>query len=103
MLDTAWYIVRFYANCLRWAAAGTLDRANAWFWALGIIPVAFAGWYWEIGALILPDNPHDFIVFMVVTVAISWVLIFLLRCLIAPAVLAQNLQIDRDKLGPAFS
>ncbi len=100
-MDRAWYVLRFYFECLSWAAAGSLDRANAWFWVFGIVPVALAGRYFEVGALTVPDNPKDFIVFMVVTVIVSFILIFILRCLIAPAVLAGKLEADRDALRQA--
>jgi hypothetical protein len=98
MLATAWYVIRYYIRCLRLASTGALDKANAWSWILGIIPLALAGWYWDIGALRIPDTPRDFIVFMVVTVVLSLMLVFLVRLVFAPAILAQELEKDRDEL-----
>jgi hypothetical protein len=74
----------FYQKCVAWAAAGTFDRANAWFWPIGVPIVAFFGWYLGLGTLVMPESLDQFLTFMVVTVAVSWVVFFLVRLLGAP-------------------
>src|ERR1700737_4686084 len=71
----------FYGKCIAWAAAGTLERANAWFWPVGVPVVALAGWYWEAGTLTMPENLEQFFTFMVVTIAVSWAIFFVVRLL----------------------
>jgi hypothetical protein len=90
--------LRFSWGCIREAADGTLDRANAWFWPIGIPIVAFAGWYWGVGQLTIPDTPQGFITFMVVTVGVSWVVFFLIRLVGAPARLYAKLEGERNAL-----
>ena len=58
---------RFWWACVREAAKGTLDKANAWSWAIGLPIGAIASWYWEIGESTIPDQPRDFFIFMGVT------------------------------------
>jgi len=74
----------FYASCVRWAAAGTLERANAWFWPIGVPVVAFVGWWFGLGTLMIPDHLEGFLTFMVVTVAVSWFIFFVIRFIGAP-------------------
>jgi hypothetical protein len=78
--------MRFYAACVCEAARGTkIERANAWFWLIGLPIVAFAGRYWEIGKLTIPDTAPEFITLMVVTVGVTWVMFFAIRLVGAPA------------------
>jgi hypothetical protein len=57
MLGAIWQTIIFYARCIKWAAAGTVERANAWFWPVGVPIVALAGWYLGVGELHIPDQP----------------------------------------------
>jgi hypothetical protein len=77
--------MRFYVACVREAAQGTIERANAWFWLIGVPIVALAGRYWEIGELTIPDTPLELITLMVVTVGVTWVVFFAIRLVGAPA------------------
>lgn len=76
--------VRFYAACVAWAAKGTLEKANAWFWLIGIPLFAAAGYYFGLGPLTIPDHPSGLIVLMVIAVALTWLVIFLIRLLVSP-------------------
>src|SRR5436305_4169333 len=49
MLKTILDTGLFYARCARWAATGTLEVANAWFWVLGVPMVAGTGYVLKIG------------------------------------------------------
>jgi hypothetical protein len=88
----------FWWVCIREAAKGTLDKANAWFWPIGVPIVAFAGWYWEMGELTIPDTAPGFFIFMVVTVAISWVVFFVIRLFGAPARVYALLENEKSNL-----
>jgi hypothetical protein len=92
-------ILRFYWSCIAWAATGTLEKANAWFWPVGVPLVALAGWHWGVGTLAIPDNLQDFFVFMVLTVAVSWVVFFAIRLLGAPHHLVKVIEQERDDLN----
>jgi len=98
LLDTLWMALRFYGRCVQEAAKGTLDKANAWFWPIGIPIVAFAGWYRGIGQLYVPDTPVGFITFMFVTVAVTWVVFFTLRFIWAPVFIYRQEQRHRQLL-----
>jgi hypothetical protein len=73
------YAVRFYGKCARWAARGTIERANAWFWPIGIPFLAFIGWWWGFGVLKFPSTWSDFFPFMIATVTAAWVVFFVVR------------------------
>jgi hypothetical protein len=77
--------IRFYGACVCEAAQGTIERANAWFWLIGLPIVALAGRYWEIGELTIPNTAPEFVTFMVVTVGVTWAVIFAIRLGGAPA------------------
>ncbi len=94
-----WRAVNFYWECVKDAARGTLERANAWFWPIGVPIVAFVGWYLGIGTLTIPDTFPDFMVFMVVTVAVSWVVLFIVRLVGAPARLYARLEGEKREIG----
>lgn len=79
MLDAIFYAVQFYARCARWAAHGTIEKANAWFWLIGIPIVAFIGWWWGLGVLKFPAIWSEFFPFMVATVVASWAGFFVIR------------------------
>jgi hypothetical protein len=85
MLGAIWQTIVFYGLCVKWAATGTVERANAWFWLVGVPIVAFAGWYFGLGELHVPDQPAGFVTFMVVTVFVTWLIFFAIRLLRAPA------------------
>ena len=88
----------FYLACVREAANGTLERANAWFWLVGIPIVAVAGRYWEMGQLTIPATAPEFIAFMAITVTISWVVFFIFRLVGAPARIYARLEDEKIKL-----
>jgi hypothetical protein len=90
--------ILFWWACIREAAHGTIERANAWFWLVGIPIVAIAGRYWEIGQLTIPDTAPEFIVFMAVTVAVSWVVFFAIRLVGAPARLYARLADEKCEI-----
>src|ERR1700730_2268339 len=90
-----WRAINFCCQCVKDAAGGTLERANAWFWFIGVPFVAFVGWYFGLGALTIPDTFQDFMVFMVVTVAASWAIFFVVRLVGAPARLYARLEDDK--------
>jgi hypothetical protein len=78
--------IAFYGLCAKWAATGTLERANAWFWLIGIPGIAFVRYLrGEIDPMTIPDHIPAFLGFMAATVAISWVVFFVIRFLRAPA------------------
>src|SRR5262245_57475851 len=85
MLKTIWQTIVFYGACIKWAAHGTLELANAWFWLVGLPAVAIIGAYLGFGELRVPDNPPEFIAFMLVTVFATWIVFFAIRLLLAPA------------------
>src|SRR5229473_291683 len=87
--------IRFCLACVREAARGTIERANAWFWLIGIPIIAFIRWYWELGQLTIPNTPQGLIIFMVVTVAASWVVFFIIRLIGAPARLYARLEEEK--------
>ncbi len=90
--------IRFWWACVRDAAEGTVEKANAWFWPIGIPIVALAGRYWEMGELTIPDTAPGFVAFMMVTVAISWVVFFAIRLVGAPARIYARLEDKKNEL-----
>lgn len=83
----------FVGECIRDAAHGTIKLANAWYWPLAIPVVALAGHFcWD---FLPPGPPRDLwtglgergalIAFAALTVAVSWLLFFVLRLIGAPA------------------
>jgi hypothetical protein len=97
VLDAIFYAVCFYAKCAAWAARGTIEKANAWFWLLGIPIIAGLGWYFGFGVLKIPDNLQEFFTFMVVTIAASWAVFFVIRFVGAAPHFLKKLQ-DEIKL-----
>lgn len=87
IVDTVWITLSFYRECIIWAARGTLDRANSWFWIIGVPVVAICGYWLRLGTLIIPDELQGFFAFMIITVIASWLILFVLRFICAPAVL----------------
>jgi hypothetical protein len=77
--------VHFWWQCVREAAVGTIEKANAWFWLIGIPLVSVAGRYWEVGELTIPDTVPGFLTFMVVTTAATWIVFFITRLIGAAA------------------
>ena len=75
----------FWWDCAREAAHGTIEKANAWFWLIGLPIVAFAGRYWEVGELTIPDTAPGFLTFMVVTIVVTWLVLFVIRLFGAPS------------------
>jgi hypothetical protein len=98
-----WRTIFFYWECAKAAAHGTIERANAWFWLIGLPIVAFAGWYWEVGELIIPDNPRGFVTFMIVMIAVTWVVFFVFRFLGAPARLHARREDEKHVLEERIS
>jgi hypothetical protein len=74
----------FYARCARWAAAGSIAKANAWFWLVGTPMVAVGGHYLGVSQLQIPDQPAEYMSFMLVTVTATWCALFVIRCFWAP-------------------
>jgi hypothetical protein len=74
----------FYARCAGWAAAGSIRKANVWFWVVGTPIVAIVGHYLGVSQLQIPDQPAGFISFMLVTVTVTWGGLFIIRCFWAP-------------------
>jgi hypothetical protein len=106
IIDTVWIALRFYAECIIWAARGTLEKANSWFWIIGVPAVAFCGYRLGLGTLIIPDEIPRFLIFMIVTVAASWVIFLVLRLVCAPAVLCDDARKKEhalaERLKPKF-
>jgi hypothetical protein len=102
MIDGIWLIVLFYGECIAWAARGTVDRANAWFWPIGVPIVAVVGYFRGLGTLIIPDSTPEFLLFMFVTVLTSWVAFFVIRLLLAPAKLAIDARQNAAALAVAL-
>src|SRR3954447_9639420 len=74
----------FWRQCVSYAWRGTLDRANAWFWIIGVPLLAFI--MWRAGyKLRIPDDPVGLIIFMIITVAIAFIILFGFRLITAPA------------------
>ena len=92
MFDTIQNAVCFYGKCARWAMRGTVEKANAWFWPVGVPIVAAVGWYAGVGVLAIPETIQDFFTFMVVSIAASWVVFFVIR-FVAPV----RISIERRK------
>lgn len=91
-------VLEFYWRCVKWAARGTMEMANAWFWPVGVPIVALVGWYLGVGTLTIPDNLQNFVVFMVLTVAVSWGIFFVIRLFGAPHHLVSLVARQRDDL-----
>jgi hypothetical protein len=87
----------FFGECIREAAYGTIKLANAWYWPIAIPLVALGGYFWRD---FLPPGPwtdlwadlragldarQALIALAALTVAVSWLLFFVLRLLGAPA------------------
>jgi len=95
----------FFGECIREAASGTIKLANAWYWPIAIPLVALGGYFWRD---FLPPGPwtdlwtdlwadrwthlwadlderQALIAFAALTVAVSWLLFFVLRLIGAPA------------------
>ena len=85
MLKAIRHTGRFYGRCARWAVKGTLETANAWFWILGVPVVAGAGYVLKTGPKTVPDHFPQFLLFMLATVGVSWIILFLIRFIRAPA------------------
>jgi hypothetical protein len=85
MFQSFFDYLHFQWICSKEAAHGTIERANAWFWLVGIPVVWFGGVYLGYGELMIPDHPQGFLTFMVVMVAASWVVFFVFRFLGAPS------------------
>jgi len=84
MLNTILRAIEFYWKCATWAARGTLELANAWFWLLGVPIVGGINYKFWGGKMTIPDHIPEFLIFMCETVAISWALFFLVRFVGAP-------------------
>ncbi|MGP0088918.1 MAG: hypothetical protein ACLPKB_03000 [Xanthobacteraceae bacterium] len=83
----------FFGKCIREAAQGTVKLANVWYWPLAIPLVALGEYFCRDS---LPPGPladlwaglderRALIAFAALTVAVSWLLFFLLRLIGAPA------------------
>jgi hypothetical protein len=88
----------FFGECIREAAYGTIKLANAWYWPIAIPIVALGGYlFWRD---FLPPGPWSdlwadlraglderqaLIAFAALTLAVSWLLFFVLRLIGAPA------------------
>lgn len=96
----------FWLRCVGWAARGTLDKANAWFWFVGVPLVAFVGNYLGLGHLFVPDDPEHFVIFMIVTVLATWAVFFLSRFIVAPGKLVSDkeavIRTLSERLTPKF-
>ena len=71
--------VRFYWKCARWAASGTLERANAWYWLVGVPAIALIGLLTGRGKMTVPDTTVPFLSFMALTIVVSWIIFFAIR------------------------
>lgn len=85
MIDSIVKFGLFSWLCIKEAAHGTIERANAWFWLIGVPLVWIGGRYWEVGELTIPDNTPGFLTFMIVTGAVTWAVFFLFRLVGAPS------------------
>jgi hypothetical protein len=74
----------FYARCAGWAAAGSIARANLWFWLVGTPIVALVGHYLGVRQLQIPDQPAGLMSFMLVTLTVTWCVLLIIRCFWAP-------------------
>ena len=83
-LIIAWRAIRFYLDCIRWAATGTLSRANATYGIIGILIIYLAGRHWGLGTLTLPDDALSNVLLIIVALLVTWIAIFITRLIGAP-------------------
>jgi hypothetical protein len=82
----------FFWVCAKEAAKGTISRANAWFWVVGLPIVGAAFWFFDdLAPSEIPDNVDeipsvlpDFIIFMGETIVVTWIVFFSFRLFGAP-------------------
>jgi len=84
VLKTVLGACTFYTRCVGWAAAGLFRKANIWFWLVGMPVVAIVGHYLEIRQLQIPNQPAGLMPFMLVTLTVTWCVLFIIRCFWAP-------------------
>jgi hypothetical protein len=76
--------ISFYAACVGWSARGTVEKANGWFWLIGLPIFAGAGYYFDLGPLTIPDHPSGFVALMFITIALTWSVLFSFRLFVSP-------------------
>lgn len=83
-LIIAWRAIRFYLDCIHWAAAGTIGRANATYGIIGTLIIYLAGRHWGLGTLKIPDDALSNLFFIFLALIVTWVAIFIIRLFFAP-------------------
>ena len=96
-------ILKFYWLCLKEAARGSVDIANAWQGVWGIIALWAFG-YWRGGPVMIPDKFDEYaLIILFTSLVATWVGVFIFQFLTAPANLYRAQRERADDLRAELS